>query len=550
MTVPDETARIARAAFPKGNPYLRLRDELGVLYRDELFADLFASQGQPALSPGMLALVLVVQQIEGYSDRQVAEAVRSRLDLKYLLNLPLEDAGFEASVLSEFRRRLLAGSQEERLLAHLLWVCQERGWLKAGGRQRTDSTHVLAAVRPLNRLELVVETLGTALEVLAAVAPGWVSHHLDASWFDRYGAVLAPERWPQPPGEQQGVAEQVGRDGFALLAALYQTEWAWLSQTPALETLCLVWRQQYYRQVDETGEQVRWRTAREGLPPHHHLIQTPYDVEARSSEQRSLRWLGYKLHLTEQYTLPGDPPAPHLVVDVQTTPSTQPVRPALVPIQAKLAARGLLPAEQLVDSGYLSAPNLLHSQALGIDLVGKAPADGSWQARQSPAYAQAQFAVDWAQARVTCPQGKVSRVWSKATGRKGQPELQVRFAKQDCLACPVRSQCVRSQTAPRTLKLQAQLAYGAWTQARQRQATVSFWQRYRSRSGIEGTISQAVRAFGLRRTRYLGLDKTHLHHLLLTVGLNLMRLARYLAGAPPSRTRHSRFLALASSPCT
>lgn len=550
LTVPEETARIARQAFPKGNPYLLLRDELGVLYPDELFAPLFSSQGQPALSPGMLALVLVVQHIEGYSDRQAAEAVRSRLDLKYLLNLPLDHPGFEASVLSEMRSRLVAGDQAELLLEQVLGICQAQGWLKERGRQRSDSTHVLAAVRQLNRLELVVATLGQALEVLAEVAPGWVSHHLDATWFDRYQTVLAPERWPQPPSAQQMAGERVGCDGFVLLDALYATEWSWLSQVPAIETLCLVWRQQYYRQVDQAGEQVRWRTAQVGLAPHRQLIQTPYDLEARISDKRTLLWLGYKVHLTEQYTLPGEAPAPHLLVDVQTTRNTQPDCTALAPIQTALAQRRLLPAQQVIDAGYVTAQNLLHSQALGVELVGKAPKDGSWQAREQPAYAQAHFAVDWVQEQVTCPQGKVSQVWSQARGRQGTPVVQVRFAKADCRACAVRSQCVRSPDAPRTLKLPAQAEYEALAQARQRQADAGFWQLYRTRSGIEGAISQAVRAFGLRRTRYIGLDKTHLQHLLLTVGLNLVRLARFLAGAPPSRTRHSKFLALAPTPCT
>src|ERR671929_1771018 len=150
--VPEQTARVARAAFPRGNPWLRLRDELGTIYTDETFAPLFPTHGRPAEAPWRLVLVTVLQFTEGLSDRQAAEAVRARLDWRYLLGLPLDDAGFDYSILSEFRARLIAGQAELLLLEHLLQRVESLGLLKRRGRQRTDSTHVLAAVRTLNRL--------------------------------------------------------------------------------------------------------------------------------------------------------------------------------------------------------------------------------------------------------------------------------------------------------------------------------------------------------------------------------------------------------------
>src|SRR5690242_2042333 len=172
--VPDETARIARAAVPKGNVYVQMRDVLGAIYTDEQFADLFAVRGRPVVPPWRLALVTVMQFAEGLSDRQAAEAVRGRIDWKYALSLPLEDPGFDASVLSEFRTRLVTGGAEELLLDTLLKACRAHGLLKARGRQRTDSTHVLAAIRVLNRLECVGETLRQALNALAVSAPDWL----------------------------------------------------------------------------------------------------------------------------------------------------------------------------------------------------------------------------------------------------------------------------------------------------------------------------------------------------------------------------------------
>ncbi len=157
--IPAETVRVVRAAFPKGNLYIHLHDTLGTIYQDELFADLYPGRGQPAYAPWRLALVTVFQFMENLTDRQAADAVRSRLDWKYCLSLELTDAGFDHTVLSEFRTRLVALSAEERFLEAVLDLCKERGWLKTRGRQRTDSTHVLAKIRALNRAECVVETL-------------------------------------------------------------------------------------------------------------------------------------------------------------------------------------------------------------------------------------------------------------------------------------------------------------------------------------------------------------------------------------------------------
>src|SRR5713101_3289544 len=250
--VPEETARVARAAFPKGNPYLTLRDELETIYADSLFAALFPKRGQPAEAPGRLAVVLVLQFAEGLSDRQAAEAVRSRIDWKYLLGLELSDAGFAFSVLSRFRARLIAGGIEQQMLDLLLERFTARGLLKARGRQRTDSTQVLAAIRTLNRLECVGETLRHALNALAQVAPEWVQTQVPAEWYARYRARFEAYRLPTDESERQALAVRVGIDGQQLLA------WVWAPDAPppvrthpAVEVLRQVWVQQYYEEAGQ-----------------------------------------------------------------------------------------------------------------------------------------------------------------------------------------------------------------------------------------------------------------------------------------------------------
>jgi transposase len=262
--IPAETIRVAQAAFPKGNVYLKMRDELGVLYQDEQFKDLFcSSSGQPGQSPAHLALVTVMQQMESMTDRQAAEAVRSRIDWKYALGLPLEDVGFDDSILSEFRTRLVTGEKVLFLLDHFLQICQERQWLKARGKQRTDSTHILAAIRRLNRLELVGETMRHSLNILSQVVPDWLLEQVDSSWFERYEHRIEQYRLPASQAKQLELARQIGHDGHQLLAAIDESAHRdLLIQIPAVVALRQIWIQQYRLQE----LQILWRDAQE-LPP-------------------------------------------------------------------------------------------------------------------------------------------------------------------------------------------------------------------------------------------------------------------------------------------
>ena len=151
--VPELTARMARASSPKGNLAMRIREEFGEVYAAARFAAAFGVRGRPGISPGQLMMASVLQFSENLTDRQAAEAVRDRMTWKYALGLELEDPGFDASVLSEFRSRLVAGGLGSLALDALLERMARLGLVRAG-RQRTDSAHVLGAIRDLNRLEL------------------------------------------------------------------------------------------------------------------------------------------------------------------------------------------------------------------------------------------------------------------------------------------------------------------------------------------------------------------------------------------------------------
>jgi transposase len=538
--LPDETVRIARAAFPKGNPYMRMRDALGSIYTNPDFAALFPRRGQPAEAPAHLALVTIMQFAEGLSDAQAADAVRGRIDWKYALALELTDAGFDASVLSEFRDRLLAGNAETQLFDTMLLLFREQGLLKAKGRQRTDSTHILGAIQVLNRLECVGETLRAALNVLATVAPEWLQAWVPSPWFDRYSRRFQDYRLPSEKADRYALAEQIGTDGLELLSRVYEPACPIaLRELPRVQVLRQVWLQQFHAAA--VDEPLRWRTA-EDLPPAPLLISTPYDPDARYSKKRDTEWTGYKVHLTETC----DDETPHLITDVTTTAATTPDAPTLPTIQDNLAERGLVPREQIVDSGYMAAEHLVSSQSEhGIELLGPVGEDQSWQARAGAGYAIAQFTIDWDAEQAICPQGKPSVQWLVRQDRTYNGMIQIGFAASDCAACAERAACTQSAKHPRRLTVHAREHYEALQQARQRQQSEAFKTAYATRAGIEGTISQGTRSQDLRRSRYRGFPKTRLMHFVLAAALNFMRVAAWLAETPRGHTRRSAFAALA-----
>jgi transposase len=256
LPVPDDTATVARLAFPHGNLLLSLRDKLGPIFDDGCFAHLFPAKGQPAEAPWRLALVTLLQFAEELPDRQAADAVRSRIDWKYLLGLPLADPGFDSTVLSEFRSRLVAGAAEMLLRDAVLAIAATHHLLKAGGRQRTDSTHVLTAARAMNRTECVHETLRHALEVLAVAAPEWLLSQALPPWAEAYERRAFDERLPRTAARRAVWVQQMGEDGHRLLAALVAPPSPeWLRHLPAVDMLRRIWVQQFHL-VDG---QVRWR---------------------------------------------------------------------------------------------------------------------------------------------------------------------------------------------------------------------------------------------------------------------------------------------------
>ena len=537
--IPEETARIAHQAFPKGSIVMSLRDQLGSLYEDQHFQALFPStQGQPAWSAWRLALITVMQYIEDMSDIQAAQAVRGRIDWKYALSLALSDPGIDASVLSEFRNRLICAGKEAVLLERLLEECQHRGWLGSGGKQRSDSTHVVAAIRRLHRLEVIGETLRAALNSLAVAVPEWLQVTVPVEWFERYGSRIEDYRFPKSAKARKQLAQTMGDDGHHLLSAVYDKGPVWLIELPAVQVLRRVWIQQFYVNADQ---EVQLRSTQD-TPPASTLILSPYDIEARFGTKRQTQWVGYKVHLSETC----DAHAPHLITHVETTPATTNDVAVTESIHQRLASRGLLPQSHLVDAGYISSEHLIESQTkYGLDLVGPVPMDNSWQAQAQHGFDASQFEIDWRNQQAWCPAGVCSQSWTPSRDRHGNETITVGFAYASCRDCPHKVLCTRAQKHGRTVTLRPQAQYMALQKARQAQQTQSFKKTYNQRAGIEGTLAQGIQAFGLRRCRYIGLAKNCLQHLITATAMNIVRLVNWWEGTPFAKTRCSRFAALA-----
>ena len=568
---PQIAAAIA-AKYPGRRPRplaVQVRDRLGQWLQDEEFAAAFGIRGRPGWSPSRLALVTVLQRAENLTDRPAAEAVRTRIDWQYLLGLPLDDPGFDHTVLAEFRGRVAEGGLELVALDALLARLAAGGLVKAGGKQRTDSTHVVAAVAALNRLELAGESVRAALEALTAACPDWVAQRICVPDFARrYGTPMTSWRPPQSEARREELAIAYARDGYALLEAVYDSSSpGWLRELPATDVLRRVLLQNYTRAIADGKEVIKRREKEpegDGLPPGHARIASPYDTDARWGVKREEFWLGYKLHVTEtcddapactcRPAAAGIPDrghdkgcahltAPNLVTHVATTDATVTDNQMTSVTHQDLTARNLAPGQHYLDSGYLSAALVVSALTTwGIALIGPLLADTSAQARAGAGYARADFTADYDAQTVTCPQGKTSASWSPCT-QHGKDAIVATFSARDCGPCPARPQCTTNSKHQRQLTLPPRGLAEAQAAARAAEKTTGFQAGYARRAGVEGTMHQAT-SHGARRARYRGLPKTRLDHVYMACALNLLRLEAYWTGTPLDRRRTSHLARL------
>jgi Transposase DDE domain len=374
---------------------------------------------------------------------------------------------------------------------------------------------------------------------------------------------------PASATRKDELALAYGRDGHTLLKAVYAAvagdpDLAFLAGLHQAGVLRVVLVQNYLTAAGERGREVtRRREAQsEGLSPGRSRITSPYDLDARWGTRRDTFWNGCKVHVAETCDTTtsssdgrgaddGEAVAPpHLITNVETTDATVPDNQMTAPVRARLAGRGLLPAEHYVDSGYPSAELLVSSLAtFGIALVTPMLSDTSQQARAGAGFGRTAFAIDFDARQATCPQGHASSSWD-LVAQRGTDTIVITFAEGTCGPCPVRAQCTTSASGRPQLTVHPRDARQAQLAARAAQDTRDFQARYALRAGVEGTIRQGVAVTGMRRARYRGLAKTRLEHTSAAVALNLIRLHAWWNGHSLDRTRTSHLarleLALAS----
>ncbi|MFD9822308.1 IS1182 family transposase [Streptomyces violascens] len=528
--VPSLTAQIARASNPGGTTAIWVRDRLGGLWNDEDFADWYPRDGRPGLSPAQLATVCVLQFLLGLSDRQAAEAVRCRIDFKYALALELDDPGFHHSVLSDFRERLAEGDRADRLLDLALVRLKDAGLVRERTTQRTDSTHVLAAVRDLTRLELVTEAVRAALEEVARTAAHLLDGLVDEDWGRRYGRPVRLGKNPTRPNTRILAA---GDDACRLLERL-RRHGPGYHLGPQAEALRQLVVQNYY--LDAAGR-LRWRTADDGgLPPSSSAIVSPYDTTARYVRHgHIIRWKGFAAHVTE--TCASD--STNVITDVATTSAATYDAQALPGIHTRLARRSLLPGEHLVDGGYTSLVHLERAEREHqVTVSGPLPGNPTRQHRQNEGFGRDDFHIDFDRRQVTCPQGQVSSSWHgpyPTSSPTAAPLIVAKFTKGQCQPCPVRTRCTTAREGIRTVGFPPRELRDLQVSVRAEQQTPEWKARYAVRSGVEGTINEFAHGHGMRHCRYRGQPKAHLQHILTAIAVNIERLSgRTPSEEPPS----------------
>ncbi|MEV0695611.1 IS1182 family transposase [Streptomyces sp. NPDC050388] len=517
--VPSLTARIARASNPGGTTAMWVRDRLDGLWADEDFAGWYPRDGRPGVSPAQLATVCVLQFLLNLSDRQAVEAVRCRIDFTYALALELDDPGFHHSVPADFRERLARDDRADRLLDLALARLKEAGLVRERTTQRTDSTHVLAAVRDLTRLELVTEAVRAALEEVARTASHLLTGLVDEDWGLRYGR---PVRLGKNPTRPKTRILAAGNDACRLLEHLHQHGPDRFG--PQAEALRRIVVQNYYR--DAAGR-LRRRTADDGgLPPSSSAIVSPYDTTARYVRHgHIIRWKGFAAHVTETCASGGV----NVITDVATTSAATNDAQALPGIHNRLARRGLLPAEHLVDGGYTSLVHLERAEREHqVTVSGPLPGNPTRRHRRNEGFDRDDFPIDFDRRQVTCPQGQLSAGWHgpyPTSSPTAAPLIVARFTKGQCRPCPARAHCTTTVDSARTVGFPPRELRDLQLRVRAEQQTPGWKARYAVRSGVEGTINEFAHGHGMRRCRYRGQPKAHLQHVLTAIAVNIERLS-------------------------
>lgn len=512
--IPEETRTLVEPLLAEESVYRLIGQEVDQMVVDGEFEDLYAEDGRPAVNAVLLALITVFQFLEKLPDRAAASMAVMRLDWKYALRQAPTWSGFHYSDLCNFRKRLISHQREEVIFERILAYLREKGYVKAGGKQRTDSTHIVGHVMDLSRLELVWETIRVTLNALISTDAPWVLKWLPATFVETYSVRRSDYRLKE--SEVAPALQKAGEEGQWLVTQVMTAGHPMLQSLPELGLLKRVLTEQY----SQDG-QIQTR------PPGQvtgDVITSPHDPQARYGNKGSHEWIGYKLHVTETV---DEVLNTRFITDMTLTPAFIQDNTPILDIQQRLVERQVPPAQQYVDQGYMSGANLQASLDASIDLRGFVR-DGN--VTKPEGFRLPDFTLDVEHRQATCPAGQEAIHWSPVDPKVGQKNLLaflVSFGKQ-CQTCPFFGPGLcTDKPAGRTIAISR---YHDLIHARREEShTTAFRQEMHQRAAIEGTLSELVRAHAARRSRYRGLRKNQLQAAFTAVATNLKRLARALA---------------------
>ena len=531
--VPEGTARVAKRSLKgKARRFIVLADEVDGLFSEfaEALAASYPDAGQWGIHPFRIIALLLLQAMEGLTDRQAAEAVALNIGWKLVLRLPLEHEGWDASVLSRGRERLLESVVLKTLFDAMLLRAREKGYLSTV-QQRTDSTTIEACVHSLNRTELVLETFRNALEELTEEDHDFIAKIRQEHWLKRYYLERPFNyRLPQKESQRTKLAEAAGQDGFYLLQCIAKCPKKQRERLEALESIVTLKRVLDEQFTKDKGGRPKFRQGKE-LKPSGERLASPFEPDARKSSKGDTHWTGYKCHITET-CVKG---FPNLITDVQTTVGTENDSETLPAIIQSLVNRALKPVKLLVDGGYVNVEVLTAAkEEHAIDVVTRLTNLKSWQGKEGWGFDQSGFDIDWKRRVAICPAGFTSTKWTR-TKDEGSVAC---FSAEDCLNCPFKSDCTKGQF--RVLHVKKKSVWDHMQMMKTRQTKPEFQKQYAVRAGVEGTQSEFIQTAG-RRSSVRGKTKTHQKMLLAVLAVNFSRLFHWSSGRAPSKTRRGKF---------
>jgi transposase len=492
------------------------RDELAQCYEPE--------NGRPGIEPVVLLGVLIFQFMERVPDRQAVEMVKYHLGWKLALNLKLGADGFHPTTLVHFRQRLLEAGKSGMAFGVVLKALEEEGFIAKRSRQRLDSTHILGAVARMSALECVRETLAVALDELEGKLRKDQRPQFWEELWERY--VESKLDYKSAEETLQSKRRQAGADCLRLLEWL-EPLGAEVREAKGVALLRKVLSQQY--EVQQSGQIEPVKVHASGIVQNPHDADVEWSAKGHGKEKKE--WKGYKIQVAE--TVASQEDQSSFIASVVTQRATESDDAGLPATLQKQKALGLgLPSELYTDGAYISGRAIQEAKEAGWQLVGPAQPSAS-RVRLAKEYRIEAFDISITERKALCPDGKTSTNCSKLTEEKsGRVAYRFEFGSQ-CHSCPHKAACVPSALPHRTILVGA---YHEELQQRRRdQQSEEFQLRMHQRNAIEGTISELVRGYSLRRARYRGFIKVDLQNQLIATACNIKRWFRKLLGADFAR---------------